>query len=280
MSLSIGTALGLLAPKYWQDVGVAADELGFHSLWMPDHLIFPTDMSGSPFPGRDHPPVPPETHVFDALNYLSFLAAKTGKIRLGTNVFLLGLRHPFVAARAIQTLDILSQGRCDIGIGAGWLRQEWEVTGMDPKTRGKRLDEAITICKRLWTEKTIAHQGDFYQFDEVMFEPKPIQAPHPPLYIGGESPAAFKRVALLGDGWYGLGHTPESVKPLIEQLQQACENHKRDFAELKLIVLGEIQSDADLSAWENSGIHQLIVTPWKRGKEAIQGLSAFAEQYF
>src|SRR5688572_27101677 len=99
--MKIGIALGLLPPKYWNEVALEADRLGFDSLWMPDHLVFPTDMSGSPFPGNDHPPVPPHTRLFDVFGYLCFLAAQTKNIRLGTNVYLLGLRHPLVAARAI-----------------------------------------------------------------------------------------------------------------------------------------------------------------------------------
>lgn len=275
--MKISTALGLLAPKYWNDVAVEADRLGYHSLWMPDHLVFPTDMSGSPFPGGDHPPVPPNTKLFDTFAYLCFLAAKTQHIRLGTNVYLLGLRHPFIAARAIQTLDYLSNGRAAVGIGAGWLRQEWEVAGLDPKTRGKRLDEALTVCKRLWTEEKISHQGEFYQFNEVMFEPKPIQKPHPPLYIGGESEAALRRVVTHGDGWYGVGHTVESVQPVIQQLFAIARQHGRDPASITLLTVGSAKNRDDIKRWQDTGLHELVVTPWQKGSEAIDSLKRFAE---
>ena len=105
---------------------------------MPEHLIFPEAMAGSPFTEAEHPPVPPQTPLFDALAYLAYIAGQTSRIRLGTNVYLLGLRHPFIAARAIQTLDIVSAGRAEIGIGAGWLRSEWQAAGLDPATRGRR----------------------------------------------------------------------------------------------------------------------------------------------
>ena len=278
--MKIGITLGLLAPKYWNDVAIEADKLGFYSLWMPDHLVFPTNMSGSPFSENEHPPIPPSTKLFDAFAYLGFLAAKTENIRLGTNVYLLGLRHPFVAARAIATLDYLSNGRADIGVGAGWLRQEWEVAGFDPKTRGKRLDEALEVCKRLWTEETIKHQGQFYQFDEVMFEPKPVQNPHPPILVGGESPAALRRVAKHGDGWYGIGHTVESVQPVIKKLRSIVSDEGRDPDTLQYITVGEIKHADDIKRWEESGITQLVVTPWKRGKEALAGLNDFAEMAF
>jgi len=276
--MKFGIALGLLSPKYWNDVTLEADRLGFDSLWMPDHLVFPVDMSGSPFPGGDHPPVPPNTKLFDAFGYLCFLAAKTQQIKLGTNVYLLGLRHPFVAARAIQTLDILSNGRAAVGIGAGWLRQEWEAAGFDPKTRGKRLDEALTICKKLWTENIIRHDGEFYQFNDVMFEPKPVQKPHPPIYIGGESSAALQRVITHGDGWYGVGHTIASVQPVTAQLHEQARAQGRDFRTLELITVAQTppQTRDDIQLWEDTGITQLIVTPWAKGSEAVAGLQNFA----
>lgn len=275
--MKIGIALGLLAPKYWNDVAVTADQLGFHSLWMPDHLVFPTDMSGSPFPGNDHPPVPPNTKLFDSFGYLCFLAAKTQQIKLGTNVYLLGLRHPFVAARAIQTLDYLSNGRAAVGIGAGWLRQEWEVAGLDPKTRGKRLDEALTVCKKLWTEEKVAHRGEFYQFDEVMFEPKPIQKPHPPIYIGGESEAALQRVVRHGQGWFGVQHTPESVQEVIAQLKILCHKENKDFHSLRILTQAQCHSTEELIRWQNSGVTEIVVSPWTKGSEALEGLKQFAK---
>lgn len=275
--MKFGIALGLLAPKYWNDVAVTADELGFHSLWMPDHLVFPTDMSGSPFPGGEHPPVPPNTKLFDSFAYLCFLAARTRQIQLGTNVYLLGLRHPFVAARAIQTLDYLSNGRAAVGVGAGWLRQEWQAAGMDPKTRGRRLDEALTVCKRLWTEEKISHTGEFYCFDEVMFEPKPLQKPHPPIYIGGESEAALRRAVEHGQGWFGVQHTPDSVAKVIAQLQKLCGEAGKNFNALRILTQGQCLSKQDRQRWEDSGVNELVITPWQKGSLAIDGLKHFAD---
>jgi probable F420-dependent oxidoreductase len=275
--MKIGIALGLLSPKYWNEVAVTADQLGFHALWMPDHLVFPTDMSGSPFPGNEHPPVPANTKLFDSFAYLCFLAAKTQQIKLGTNVYLLGLRHPFVAARTVQTLDYLSNGRAMVGVGAGWLRQEWEAAGMDPKTRGKRLDEALTICKKLWMQEKISYTGEFYQFNEVMFEPKPVQKPHPPIYIGGESEAALRRVVQHGQGWFGVQHTPESVVTILTQLRKLCAEQGRDFNTLHILTQGLCRSKDEYNRWQDSGISQLVISPWQKGSEAIAGLKHFAD---
>ena len=182
--MKFGVALGRLNPSLHFELADLAESLGFESLWMPEHLVFPVDMHGSPHPGAEGPPVPPSTPVYDVFAWLSHIAARTKKVRLGTHVYLLGLRSPFAAARAIQTLDIVSGGRAEVGIGAGWLREEWTAAGLDPRTRGRRLDEALDVCKRLLRDEVIENDGDFYEFGPVMFEPKPVQKPWPPLPDG------------------------------------------------------------------------------------------------
>lgn len=278
--MKIATALGLLNPKYWRDVVVAADELGYESVWAPDHLIFPIDMSGSPFPGAEHPPVPPSTHLFDVFIYLGYFAALTKRIRLGTNVYLLGLRHPFVAARAIQTLDIISGGRAEIGVGAGWLRNEWEAAGFDPATRGKRLDEALDVCKRLWTEEIIEHSGEFYQFKPLMFEPKPIQKPHPPIHIGGESEAALRRTAKYGDGWYGVEPNLEAMGKTIKQLREIIRTAGRDPNTFQYTCAGSINSKDDIKRLQDLGLTRVVIQPWQRGRDAVDGLKRVADWAF
>lgn len=282
MAIKVGTSIGMLNPRYFQQVAVAADQLGFESLWMPEHLVFPQQMGGSPFATQDgdtaHPPVPPETPLFDVFAYLSFLAGQTSRIRLGTNVYLMGLRHPFIAARAIQTLDIVSGGRAEIGVGAGWLRSEWRAAGMDPRSRGRRLDEVLSVCKRLWSEDSVSHQGEFYQFESVKFEPKPVQRPHPPIHIGGESTAALRRVARSGDGWYGIGHTLTTIRPVLKKLRETAHVEGRDPQQLEIITAAEVSTRDELKRWEDLGVTRLVVCPWRRGSEAIAGLHRFAEE--
>lgn len=126
----------------------------------------------------------------------------------------------------MQTLDQVSGGRAEVGIGASWLETEWTAAGFDPRTRGRRLDEALSVCKRLWTDEVIGHHGEFYDFDPVMVEPKPLQKPPPPILVGGESDTALRRAALAGDGWVGLGHTAQSVaEPIakLRALRQECD---------------------------------------------------------
>src|SRR5437764_5823702 len=218
--VKLGVALGRLNPAFFEEVTVAADELGFESVWLPEHLVFPVEMTRSPHPGESHPPVPPTTPVFDAFAMLAYLAGRTTRVRLATYVYNLALRHPFVGARAVQTLDIVSGGRAEVGLGAGWLESEWKAAGLDFATRGRRLDEAIVVCQRLWSEEVVEHHGEFFDFGPVMFEPKPVQRHWPPIVVGGESAPALRRAARFGDGWVGLDHTPESVAGPVARLRE------------------------------------------------------------
>ncbi len=276
--MKFGVTLGALHPGLHRDVAVFADQLGFESVWMPEHLVFPLDMSGSPHPGSDQPPVPPTTPVYDAFGWLCWLAGQTERIRLGTNVYLLGIRHPFTAARAVQTLDVVSDGRAEIGIGAGWLRQEWTATGLDPRTRGRRLDEALAVCKRLWSEPEIEHRGEFFSFGAVAFEPKPVQKPWPPLHGGGESDAALRRAAHHCDGWMGLGHTFESAPALIARLRELRRELELEGEPFEISLGGRVEGPGDVERWAELGVDRLMIAPWRRSREAIDGLKHFAEQ--
>jgi probable F420-dependent oxidoreductase len=278
--MKFGIALARLNPKYHLEATVEAERLGFESVWMSDHLVFPDDLSGSPHPGEDLPPVPPTTPVYDAFAWLAWLAGQTSRIRLGTNVYLLALRHPFAAARAVQTLDIVSGGRAEVGIGAGWLRSEWVAAGLDPRSRGRRLDEALAVCRRLWTEEVIEHHGEFYDFGPVRFEPKPVQRPCPPIHIGGESEAALRRAARVGDGWYGLAHSVESAAPLVSRLRELRREAGREGERFEVSLGGRNREPTEIERWEEAGVDRMVVSPWKRSAECIDGLRRYAEKIF
>lgn len=276
--MRFGVALGRMHPSMFTAATEAADELGFESVWFPEHLVLPVAMSGSPFAGAEHPPVPPSTPVYDAFAHLSFLAGRTRRIRLGTHVYNLALRHPFVAARAVQTADVVSGGRLEVGVGAGWLRAEWDAAGLDFSTRGARLDEALEVCVALWSQERVAHQGRFFSFDEVMFEPKPVQSPHPPLSIGGESPAALRRAA-RHDGWIGLDHTPESVRAPMETLRALRAEAGHADQPFTVTVGGRVEVSEDVERYARAGVDRLIVGPWERTRDVPAGLERFAERF-
>ncbi|MGZ6513281.1 MAG: LLM class F420-dependent oxidoreductase [Actinomycetota bacterium] len=277
--MKFAITFGQLNPAFWLDAALLADELGFESVWLPEHLVFPVEMHGELVPGEEHPPVPASTPVYDACAYLSFIAARTSRIRLGTFVYLLGIRHPFVGARAFATLDVVSGGRAEVGVGAGWLVNEWEAVGLDPRTRGRRLDEAIEVCKRLWTEDVIEHKGEFFEFAPVAFEPKPVQKPHPPVLVGGESERALARAARLGDGWIGMRHVPTTVETQVGRLRELLAQNDRPPLGFNITCSGSVDNETDVKLWGEAGVDRLIVTPWKRSREAMDAMKLFAERF-
>ena len=274
--MKFGIALGRLNPAFFAECTVAADQLGYESVWLPEHLVFTTRLSRSPHPGEEHPPVPPTTPIFDAFGYLAYLAGRTERVRLGTHVYNLGLRHPFVAARAVQTLDLVSGGRAEFGVGASWLEEEWVAAQLDFHTRGRRVDEALEVCKRLWTEDEVSHHGEFFAFDGVVFEPKPEQQPWPPILIGGESRAALRRAARHGDGWIGMSHDFESGAGQIARLRTLLDEAGRSRDGFQVCLGGPVASPDDAARWEGLGVTRLIVSPWRRSREAVDGMQAFA----
>ena len=156
--MKFGISFLRLRQSSFVEVTQAAERLGFESVWLSDHLVLPTGMASSPYPGAEHPPIPPDLPVFDAPSVLGHLAAHTTTIRLGTWVYVLPLRHPFIAARSFATLDVLSGGRAEVGVGVGWLAGEFAAAGVDFASRGRRTDEALDVCRRLWSEPAVEHR--------------------------------------------------------------------------------------------------------------------------
>ncbi|WP_018655213.1 TIGR03619 family F420-dependent LLM class oxidoreductase [Actinomadura flavalba] len=271
--MKFGVPLGLVHPATWRDLAVAADRLGYESVWLPEHLVFTTDLSTDHYPGGANPGIRPHTPLFDAPAYLCALAAATSRVRLGTAVYLYALRHPLIAARAFATLDHVSGGRAIAGVGAGWYAGEWIAAGADFTTRGRRLDEAIAVTRRLWSEPVVAHDGAFFPFPEVAFEPKPVQD-RLPIIAGGESHAALRRAATLCDGWIGMPHTLGSAAAQVALLRELRGDRPGPF-EITVHTSGAPEPE-EVAAWSDLGVHRLIVRPWTRTREAAEGLAAFA----
>ena len=279
--MRFGVNLGLLHPAVWTDVAVAADELGYESVWIPEHLVFTTDMADSRYPGTPdgQPPVPPETPLFDASVFLSAIAARTQQVLLGTYVYLFGLRHPFISARAFGTLDWLSGGRAIIGVGAGWLEGEWRAVGLDFASRGRRLDEAIDIAKRLWTEPVVEYAGEFYAFEQVCFQPKPISRPHPPILAGGEGARSLRRAVERCQGWISMPHTLETATPQVNRLRQLLDAADRPPEGFQITVSAFEAPPEQVADFEKLGVHRLVVRPATRSRLAVDQLAEFATRY-
>ena len=275
--MKFGLALGALNPRSWIEVTEEADRLGFESVWMPEHLVIPLDATGSPHAGSDHPPVPSAVPIFDVLVYLGHLAARTSQIRLGTDVYNIGLRHPFVTARGAATADILSGGRLSLGIGASWLRAEWDAAGLDFDRRGARVDEAIDVCRRLWTEDVVEHHGQFFDFGPLAFEPKPVQHGGPSLHIGGDGPAAIRRAATVGAGWMPMNHALDDLGPSLARLTEQAERAGRDTP-IEVTLHADVAGVDEVERYTRAGVARVIVRPWRRSSEAIDAIRRFADE--
>ena len=276
--MKIGVTFARLRPSLWAQTAELCDELGYESVWLPEHLVLPVGGTGSPFAGQDHPPIPPDTPVFDVFTMLGFLAGRTSRLRLGTNVYNIGLRHPFTTARAVATLDQVSGGRVELGIGASWLAAEWEATGLDFGSRGLRVDEALGLCRRLWTEPVVEHHGEHFDFAPVMFEPKPVQLPAPPVSIGGDSAPALRRAALHGDGWIPMNTPLDQLPPALAGIHRRRTEAGRD-GPWTTTFMGAVTSIGDLERHAAAGVDRIVVSPWRRSAEAEQGLRAFASAF-
>ncbi len=275
--MKIGISLGVLRPSAWEEVTVLADRLGYDSVWMPEHMVIPVQSAGSPYAGSEHPPIPPSVPIYDVFTYLGYLAARTERIHFGTQVYNIGLRHPFTVARSVTTLDLVSRGRVEFGIGASWLEAEWDAVGLDFATRGRRVDEALGVCQRLWSEEVVEHHGEFFDFGPVMFEPKPSHTPWPRLHIGGDGPAALRRAALLGDGWIPMNHTVEQIPERAAHLARLREEAGRPGVVEITLGAGGLGLD-DLKAYADAGIGRALVKPFQSTKDAIEGITRFADE--
>jgi len=219
------------------------EELGFGYIAIPDHIVIPREI-GSRYPYNTAGKMvgAADGDCLEQLTVMAYLAAVTSKIRLLTSVMVVPHRSPVFTAKVLATIDVLSQGRVTVGCGAGWLEEEFQAIGAPPfAERGKVTDEYLRIFKTLWTEDDPRFDGQYARFQDIAFLPKPVQKPHPPLWIGGESPAALRRVVALGDAWYPIGSNPQfplntldRYKQAVARLRAEAERANRDPASIEL----------------------------------------------
>ena len=188
-------------------VAHAAEESGFTSVWASDHILV----------GSSHPRY---GTLYEALSTLAWVAGKTARIRVGTSILVLPMRHALLAAKQIATIDDLSAGRVVVGLGAGWIKTEFENVGANFSQRGRVLDESIRAMRTLWTSDRPSFAGEYYNFNDTLFFPKPAQPGGPPVWIGGNSDAALRRTALLGDAWHADEVPPDEFEGRVASLQQ------------------------------------------------------------
>ena len=228
------------SPEALETLVQRAEALGFASVMIADHVVFPATIK-SKYPYTVTGAFPGGGDALEQLALMAFVAAKTRTLRLVTSVMILPHRNPVVTAKALATIDVLSSGRVTVGVGVGWLREEFVALGApDFDRRGAVSDEYLRIFKTLWTECPASFAGRFYRFEAVRCLPQPVQKPHPPIWIGGHSPAALRRVARLGDGWHPVGANPAvplrpaELATLLGELYRLTEAEGRDPAALTI----------------------------------------------
>ncbi|MGH9208924.1 MAG: LLM class flavin-dependent oxidoreductase, partial [Acidimicrobiales bacterium] len=165
----------------------------------------------------------------------------------------------------------------ELGIGTSWLREEWEAVALDFDRRGARVDEVIEVCRRLWNEDVVEHHGEFFDFGSVAFEPKPVQNGGVPLQIGGDGLAAFRRVATVGAGWMPVNHQLDEIPGALNRIAEIAKKLGRT-SPIEVTMMGETNGRQDLDRYAAAGVTRLIVRPWSRSSEALEGLRQFAER--
>lgn len=270
------------------------DTLGIHSGWVSDHVCWPAEFEPNyPYTDDGSFPAPNDMAWLDPIGTLLFVSACTENLKLGTTVLILPYRLPVVTAKQLATLDVLSNGRLILGAGIGWMKEEAEVLGMPFDNRGKRSNEQLEIFKSLFTDEEPEYQGDYYQLPKVRFEPKPFQK-NIPVWIGGDTPMAFRRVAKYGQGFQAAFQPISRISEEIAEIKQCCENIDRDPNELTFSVrmyldpMGIMEKEKSLTGsreqiqaivaqFESIGVSHILMDPVAPG--GIQGRLAAVESF-
>ncbi len=222
----------------------SAEAQGFDSIWSADRVVTPWEIKTSyPYSENHEFIVPPDRPFLDSFTCLAFLAGCTEKITLGISVLVLPYRHPLYWARVATSIERLSKGRLIMGVGVGWMEEEFAALGVSFKDRGKITDEQLSLIERLWTEEHIDYHGQFYDFKNLAFYPKPMQQPRIPIWVGGEGIAAQRRTAKYGDAWfpYFVQITPEALRDGFDNVLRLASGAGRDPAQVRLACCRPIE---------------------------------------
>jgi probable F420-dependent oxidoreductase len=219
----------LSAPDNLARIAAEGEAMGYDYATISDHVVIPRDIEArypysdtGEFPGRSRG----DRH--EQLTAVAFVAGKTSRLRLVTSVTVVPHRPAVLQAKMLATIDVLSKGRLTFGIGAGWMKEEFAALGVPPfPERGAVTDEYLMACRELWTQDDPHFEGKYIKFANVLFEPKPVQKPHPPIWVGGESRPALRRTARLGDGWYPIGTNPQHRLDSMKRFHGAVERLRR-----------------------------------------------------
>jgi probable F420-dependent oxidoreductase len=254
-------------------LGRAAEAAGFESLWVADHVVLPDP----PVPAR---PMAPDQRLLDPIVALTFLAAHTSRILLGTGVIILPQRQALVLAKQLASLDVLSNGRFIFGLGVGWCEPEMRSVGVSFTERGRIADDYVAAMRAVWTRPKPSHRGPYVSFEGVQAMPRPVQTPVP-IVVGGRTPPAFRRAVTQGHGWYGFGLDVRETQKLREALGEAEKKYPRppELGPLEISVTPpglDLPDKATVEAYAAAGVHRLILRP--RPEMHASALERFAAE--
>jgi probable F420-dependent oxidoreductase len=264
--MKIGTFVPFVSnyssPPFIAEVARTAEALGFHSMWAPEHvLLFDEYESRYPYTEDGRLRIGPDGGVLEPFDLLAFIAAATSRIRLGTGICLVPQRNPLYTAKQVATVDYLSAGRVDFGVGIGWLAEEFEALGVPWERRAPRTRAYIEVMQRLWCDDVSSYDGEFYHLEPSRQFPKPIQKPHPPIHFGGESDAALRRVADIGQGWFGYSLLPDAAAARVQRLKALLEKRGRTLDDVLVSVAPNVREvDMEMvEAYRRAGVQQLMI---------------------
>jgi probable F420-dependent oxidoreductase len=281
--LKYGLTLFLLRPQQIIDVTLQAEKLGYDFVSLGEHVITPVH-NDSQFPyapeDDDHAGFNENIPFFDVYAVSGYLAALTKTIKMAVTVSIVPLHDPFHLARSLMTIDVFSNGRFELGIGTGWLKEEFDILGLDFASRGKRLEESLDIMESLFTQPVTTYQGEHFKVPPIGLNPKPVTQPHPPFIFGGHAPAALRRAALRGDGWIGVDLEPEALKPAIDTLKKIRADSPKAGEPFTIGSGYRKPLTKDIvKRFEDIGVERLMISPWTRGREAVDGITRFADEF-
>jgi probable F420-dependent oxidoreductase len=247
-------------PEMIQDFGRRAEGAGLDSIWMGEHVVLFDEME-FPYPGsRDgRIPTPEGGGLLDTVATFGFLASATSTLRFGTGIALVPQRNPIYTAKEFTTLDWLSGGRMDFGIGVGWCKEEVLACGYSWEDRGERCDEFLTLMQKLWTEPVVTYEGKHIQVNGCRMDPKPVQKPHIPIIVGGHSKRAMRRSAEFGNGWYGFGVNPEQTALVLADLDAALTAAGRTREGFEIVITPNDVTEDTIREFADLGVDRLVL---------------------
>jgi len=271
--------IGIDDPARIIGLSQAAEAAGFESVWTFEHVIVPIDyQSKYPYNESGKMGVAPETPLADPLITLSAIAAATRTLRLGTGVNILSQTNPLLLAKQTATLDFISGGRFMLGVGIGWLEEEFVAMGTPFERRGARFDDYVAAMRKVWSGEVVEHQSEFLNWSGFKSYPLPRQNPMP-VVIGGNKGKIYERIARHGDGWFVPGADPNTLRGQLAELKATCERLGRDFAEIEITCMWPGMGGVDaLQALAAAGVHRAVVPLMALGGDPLSGIERIGRE--